>query len=116
MAEEVVAATQTFTWTFYVLIFLVIVAILLIVFFIRRLKYKRDQVLKSIAVSLFITLVVELAYLIVGLIFGFFTAMCFLAEGCSTVLQKFLSTVTYSGPVIFLVSLLIYYIVKYFKK
>jgi len=97
-------------------VFLVIVAILLIVFFIRRLKYKRDQVLKSVAISLFITLLFELAYLIVGKIFGFFQVMCLLAEGCPTELQQFLSQAAYSAPVIFLVVLLVYYIIKYFRK
>jgi hypothetical protein len=116
MAEETVAATQIFTWTFFVLVFLVIIAILLIVFFIRRLKYKADKILKSIAIALIITLAVELAYFIIGKIFGLFMVICKTDGYCPSQFQTFLSTTIYSGPVVFLVSLLAYYLFKYFKK
>ena len=111
---EVTAETAFFP-LFYIIIISAIVIIALIIFFIGKLKYNSKQIWKSIWVSLLITIGIHLLMLIIS----FFLPQPMCKQGywdCSNNAELLLGISPYTIPLIFLIVILIYYIIKVIKK
>ena len=110
-AQEVVSEKSSLSPLFYIIILSVLFIVGLIIFFIKKLDYDINQILKSVGISLLITLIIEI------LIFIFFkpTIYCGLGESCPSSFEYFLGFLPYTAATIFLITILIYYIVKFIK-
>lgn len=115
IAQEVVATRSSFSPVFYIAIFLIIVVVGLVVFFIKKLKYGLNQILKSVGISLLITSCIEILFYLIGSLLGFFRVYCKPGGHCPGPFEIFLEYLPYTATLIFLLTILIYYITKFIK-
>ncbi|MBI2499561.1 hypothetical protein HYV88_04945 [Candidatus Woesearchaeota archaeon] len=107
--------TNSFSSLFYITPLVIIAIITLIIFFIRKLNYNFKQVLKSIWISLLITISIQILVLLVSM-FLLPQQLCKIGANCPTNAEVSLSFLPYTTPIIFLFVILIYYIKKFIKK
>ena len=115
MVEEILEVSKGFTGTYYFFILLLLVIIGLIIYFIKKLQCNFSQILKSIRLSLLITAIIEIIG-ILPLTFLFnMTIQCSYGK-CPTPLTLFIGFLPYTASIIFILTLLIYYIKYYISK
>lgn len=110
--------TNNLSPLFYIAIITIIIVITLIIFFIKKLNYNFKQVLKSIWISLLITIGIQILVLLIGA-FILPEAICDAKNStvrCPTNADIFLSYLPYTMPVILLFIILIYYTTKFIRK
>ena len=116
MVTEIVNVSKSLSPEFYVTIFIAIVILALIVLLTRKLNYDFNKILKSIGISLLITVGIKIFLLIIS--FFLSQPMCkTIANGgrCPTNADILLASSLYTLPAIFLIVLLIYLIIKITK-
>jgi len=110
-----VTESSTLSSEFYLIAFLAIVVVSLTIFFIKKLNYNLNKILKSIWVSLAITAGIEILFFIIGN-FGMFRVKCKEGIACITPFEVFLKALPYTATVIFLIVIFIYYLIKFIKR
>jgi len=108
-------SSHSYSIYFYLAIIIPILIIGMIIFFIRKLKYDHKKILKSVWISLLITLILEGLFYVIGSYFRFFEVMCKIGADCPTQFQMFINYFFYSFIAIFLIVIFIYYIIKMIK-
>ena len=114
MATEIVGETKSLSLTFYILLLIVIVIVVLIIFFIKKLKCNIKQILKSIVISLLITIWVQILFLAISRFLP--QPTCKIGGHCPTTADISLLFFPYTAPAIFLIVILIYYIIEFFRR
>lgn len=105
--------TTNFSSVFYISVLSVVIAIFLIVFLIKKLKYNSKQVWKSVGTSLSITVGVQALLLVVSLFLP--QPVCTIGSNCPSNSQLLIQASVYTTPIIFLIVTLFYYMTKLLK-
>lgn len=113
IVQEVVPERSALSPVFYIFVFVIISMVGLVIFFIKRLDYKLNQVLRSLWISLLITLGIQILLAIIASIFGIYD--CDLGK-CPSPFEQALRFTAYTLPIIFLIVILVYYIIKFIKR
>jgi hypothetical protein len=100
---------------YLIFILTIMIAITVILFFVRKLKFNIKKVGASIGISIVMTLWVELLFFIVGSFSGLFEVFCKNPETCPTQYQMFMKAFPYTATIIFFFTILNYYIMAYVK-
>lgn len=117
-AEEVnvVSERTILSPLFYIILFSIISIIGLIIFFIKKLNYNFSKILKSIVISLLITLIIEVLFYVVGSWLHWFMVYCSGWGKCPSSFEIFIGYLPYTATTIFLITILTYYLVKFVRR
>lgn len=105
--------TNALSPVFYIILLTLIVIMGLIIYFMKKTKSGLKQILKSISISLIITFFIEVLLWIIGR--PLFSVFCATGKSCPSKFDVFLGLLPYTAIAIFLITLLIYYIIKLAK-
>jgi len=113
----VVAVKQNskYNFLFYIAIISIIAIVGFVIFSIKKLNYGKIQVLKSIGISLLITMGIEIIFFLIGFFTGSLSGTCKEGGYCPGPFKTFLLFMPYTATAVFLITILIYYIVKLIK-
>lgn len=120
--QEVVPVRSALSPLFYIFVFFIMAIVGLVIFFIKKLDYRLNQILRSVAISLLITLGIELLLVVIaspGILdvtsWRDMVAACRIQPfECKTPFMIVLDIIPLA-PIIFLLTILIYYIIKFIK-
>ena len=108
---------SSFNNFFYIGIISIIIIVGLIIFFIKKLNYNFKKIVKSVLVSLLITIVIEIALFIIYMVIGGdIYCIQMLGADCPTKSEIFSAFLPYTASSIFLLTLFIYYLIKFFRR
>jgi len=110
MVVEVIESSM-FSFEFYLIIFLAIALIGLTIFFIKKLNQNLKQILRSLWVSVLISLVIYVLLILVTL----FSIVCDIGGKCPSFSSLFIGDWLFALG-IFLVVIFVYYLIKFPKK
>ncbi len=79
-------------------------------------KKEKINYMKIAWVSLLITLGIEVLFYVIGSSFDMFVVYCFSGANCPTQFDIFVSYLPYTAIVIFLITFVIYSLIKIFKR
>ena len=109
-----VDASSSYSIWFYLAIILFVLIVGLMVFFLKKLKYNFKQILRSVGVSLLISIVIQIIIFVVVRFLP--QPTCGLGEDCLNNPGIVLSMLHVSIPVIFLIVIFLYYVVAMIRK
>lgn len=102
--------------TFYVFAVFYIVIVLLILFFIIKLKQRAKQIIKGVGISFLITFILEALFYVVGSFLKFYVVFCEVGYNCPSQFQIYFEVAKWTFVPLFLIVLFIYYLVLFLRR